>query len=86
MPGEAARAADRVDVQDEDADDLAEAERDDREVVAAQTQRRQPDEISRDRREHGARRRAPTQEQRACAAGVGGSDASAASGSPRRRT
>src|ERR1051326_179743 len=38
---EAARAADLLDVEDEHADDLAEAERDDGQVIAAQPQRRQ---------------------------------------------
>ena len=42
--GESGGAADRRDVQDDDADDLAEAERDDREVVALEPQRRDADE------------------------------------------
>ena len=59
--GEAARAADRFDVEDEHADDLAEAERHDGQVVAAQAQRRQPDDVSADRGRERARRRADEQ-------------------------
>jgi hypothetical protein len=46
---ESARAAHRVDVQDRDADDLARAERRDRQVVAAQAQRWNRDHDPRDR-------------------------------------
>jgi hypothetical protein len=53
---EAARASHGVDVQDQDANDLAEAERHDREVVAAQAQRRHADEEPRDGREERADR------------------------------
>ena len=49
--GVAARSPDRVDVQDEDADDLAEAERHDGEVVPAQPQRRHAHEEPRDGRQ-----------------------------------
>src|SRR6476620_7591867 len=52
--------ADPVGVVDEDDESLAEEERQDREVVAEQTARRQPDEQAHDRRtkyDHGDRRR-----------------------------
>ena len=60
MPRQTARAADGVGVEDDHADDLAEAERRDRQVVAAQAQRRDADH------EPGAAQpRQPAGEQRA---------------------
>ena len=51
---QAARAADRVDVLENDADDFAETERDDGEIIAAQPQRRHADEQARQRRDKSA--------------------------------
>ena len=54
---------DGVDVEDDDADDLAEAQRDDRQVVAAQPQRRHADEEARDRGQHRADREGDEQHE-----------------------
>src|ERR1051325_2089870 len=61
--GEPARAADLLDVEDEHADDLPEAQGDDGQVVAAQPQRRQPDDVPRDRGERAARQQRRDQQR-----------------------
>src|ERR1043165_6272543 len=60
---EAVRAADLLDVEDEHADDLAEAERDDGQVIAAQPQRRQADEVAGHRRQRAAREQRHNEER-----------------------
>src|ERR1051325_952007 len=61
--GEPARAADLLDVEDEPANHRPEAKGDNGQVVAAQPQRRQPDDVPRDRGERAARQQRRDQQR-----------------------